>query len=150
MAKKDKGKGKVPKKIAGVKIPKALRKGVVGSLFDNPRTREILADVLIAAAGAAAAALVKHRPTGEQVMDAGEAVMDGAAGAGAAARDAVQSAAGAVTEAVADTARQILPASLTATEDENGGEDSSESYAHLADRDRKDKKEKHRPKASKH
>ena len=150
MAKKDKGKGKgkVPKKVAGVKVPKALRKGLVGSLLDNPRSREILADVLLAAAGAAAAALVKHRPTGRQVADAGEAAMDAGAGAVTATRDAVQGAAGAVGDVVAEAARHILPGSLTG--DDKGGADKTESYAHLAGGDRKSKKDKQRAKASKH
>ena len=150
MAKKDKGKnkGKVPKTVAGVKVPKALRKGLVGSLLDNPRAREILADVLLAAAGAAAAALVKHRPTGRQVADAGEAVMDAGTGAATATRDAVRGAAGAVGEMVAEAARHVLPDSLTG--DDKEGAAKSESYAHLAAGDRKGKKDKQRAKASKH
>jgi hypothetical protein len=149
VAKKDKskGKGKVPKTIAGVKVPKALRKGLVGSMLDNPRTREILADMLLAAAGAAAAALVKHRPSGQQIADAGEAVADAGAGAATATRDAVQGAAGAVGEVVAEAARQILPASLT---EDGKAADSREGYAHLADENRKGKKDKQRAKASKH
>ena len=143
MAKK--GKGKIPKKIAGVKVPKALRKALAGSLVDNPRAREILADVLIAAAGAAAAALVQNRPTGQQIADAG-------AGAATATRDMAQGAAGAVGEVVAEAARTILPASLVSDGSEGKGKgkrDKTESYARLLDEDRKDKKDK-RPKASNH
>lgn len=148
MARKDKkkGKGKVPKTIAGVKVPKAVRESLASTFLDNPQVRQILADMLIAAAGAAAAALVKYRPTGQQVADAGEAALDAGAGAAAATRDVVQSAAGTVTDAVADAARQILPASLTSGGVEDG---KGESYAHLAD-DRKGKKEKQKAKASKH
>jgi hypothetical protein len=150
VAKKDKGKGKgkVPKTVAGVKVPKALRKGLVGSLLENPRSREILADVLLAAAGAAAAALVKHRPTGQQVANAGEAVVDAGAGAATVTRDAVQGAAGAVGEVVAEAARHILPGALTSDDKERA--DETESYAHFAGGDRKGKKDKQRAKASKH
>ena len=101
MAKK-KGKDKAPKRVAGVKVPKAVRGGLVASFLDDPRTREILADVLMAAAGAAAAALVKHRPSGREVADAG------AAAAGAT-RDVAQDAAALITDTVTEAARHILP-----------------------------------------
>ncbi len=155
MAKKGKGKGKLPKTVAGVKVPKTLRKAAAGTLLDSPLAREILADMLIAAAGAAAAALVKERPTGQQVADAGEAVVDAGGRAAGATRDAVQGAAEAVTETVAGAARQILPASMTGTgEDDEGDGDNErsakEGYSHLADRTTKGKKDKNRSKASKH
>ena len=148
MAKK-KGKGKGAKSIAGVKVPKALREGLAGSLLDDPRTREILADVIMAAAGAAAAALVKHRPTGQQVATAG-------ASAAGATRDVVQSAADVVTDTVAEAARHILPTSLTGARDESESGDSDDErpdqtgYPHLSDREGKGKKDKHRAKTSKH
>jgi hypothetical protein len=144
---KKKDKGKRSKKAAGLKVPKALRKGLVGSFLEDPRTREVLADVLMAAAGAAAAALIKHRPTGQQVAEAG-------ASAASATRDAVQGAAEAVTETVADAARHILPTSLTGAGEGGEGADAEradrDSYAHLSERDAKGKKDKHRSKASKH
>jgi len=90
---KKKGKSKVPKSVAGVKVPKALRNGLLGSFLDDPRTREILADVLMAAAGAAAAALVKNRPSTQQVAEAG-------ASAAGATRDMAQAAAETVTDTV--------------------------------------------------
>lgn len=59
-----KSKAKTPKTIAGMKVPKVLRKSRwLDPLPADPQTREIVADVLIAAAGAAAAALVKERPS---------------------------------------------------------------------------------------
>ena len=103
---KKKGKDKAPKRVAGVKVPKAVRGGLVASFLDDPRTREILADVLMAAAGAAAAALVKHRPSGREVADAG------AAAAGAT-RDVAQDAAALITDTVTEAARHILPRSMT-------------------------------------
>ena len=144
---KSKDKGKVPKNIAGVTVAKALRTGLAASFLDNPRTREILADVIMAAASAAAAALVRNRPAGRQIADAGEAVMDAGAGAATATRDVAQSAAGLVTDVVAEAARHILPASLTGATGEGQGEAKTEGYAHLAEGERKDKKDK---KASKH
>jgi hypothetical protein len=69
-------KTKVPKKIAGVKVPKALRKSdLVAGLLSNPAARTVLADVLLAAAGAAAAALARQGPSGTQVAEAGEATL---------------------------------------------------------------------------
>ena len=142
MAKK-KGKDKAPKRVAGVKVPKAVRGGLVASFLDDPRTREILADVLMAAAGAAAAALVKHRPSGREVAEAG------AAAAGA--TDVAQDAAALITDTVTEAARHILPRSMTGADD-SGGKDRAKDrgYAHLAEDSRKSKKDKARSKASKH
>jgi hypothetical protein len=141
---KKKGKDKAPKRLAGVKVPKAMRGGLVASFLDDPRTREILADVLMAAAGAAAAALIKHRPSGREVAEAG-AVAAGTT------RDVAQSAAEVITDTVTEAARHILPSSMTSADD-SGGKDRAkdQGYAHLADDSRKGKKDKGRPKASKH
>ena len=58
---KDKKSG-VPKKLAGVKVPKAVRESKsLSTLLTSNLGREILADALIAAAGAAAAALTRTR-----------------------------------------------------------------------------------------
>jgi hypothetical protein len=70
-------KNKIPKKIAGVKIPKVLRKNaLLKGLLGSAAGRQIVADALVAAAGAAAAALVAS-----QVVRKG--------GVGKAAQDAV-------------------------------------------------------------
>ncbi len=112
-ASKSKGKGKAkkaaPDSVAGVKVPKAIRKSSwFSTLFDSSLGREILADALIAAAGAAAAALTKTRPA----KAVSHAVADTGSDAAAATRDTVQTAAGAVAEVVADAARNVLPAAL--------------------------------------
>jgi hypothetical protein len=113
-----KSKTKVPKTIAGVKVPKALRKsGWLDPLLADPQTREILADVLIAAAGAAAAALVKERPSMRQVAETGQAALGAGAEAGSAARDLAQEAASAATSVITDAAKAILPASLTGSKE---------------------------------
>jgi hypothetical protein len=145
VAKEKKGKRKVPKSIAGVKVPKAVRQGLVASFLEDPRTREILADVLMAAAGAAGAALVRNRPSGQQVKEAG-------ASAAGATRDVVQVAAETVTDSVAEAARRILPTSLTGGSEEGAEADRPDraDLGHLSDPDAKGKKDKHRSKASKH
>jgi hypothetical protein len=151
MAKKAKKKRSAAKTIAGVKVPKLLRASSLSTLIESPLGRTILADALVAAATAAAAALVKHRPSSRQVAAAGEAVADAGGDAAAATRDTVQSAAGAVATLVTEAAQHILPSSMTGADDDNGKDrEKNQRYAHLADDNRKGKKDKSRPKASKH
>jgi hypothetical protein len=143
-------KAKGLKKIAGVKLSKTLRKSALGTLLNSQLGREILADALMAAAGAAAAALVKNRPSARQVADAGEAVADAGAHAATATRDTVQSAAGAVAELVTEAARQILPGARSGARAKGLPEDAGERYGHLADRAANGKKDKQRGRSSKH
>jgi hypothetical protein len=57
-------KKKIPKKIAGFKIPKVLRKNsLLKSLVGTAGGRQLVAEALVAAAGAAAAALVASQST---------------------------------------------------------------------------------------
>lgn len=102
MAKSD--KAKLPKTVAGFKVPKTLRKsGALDTLFGSALGRQLVADALVAAAAAAAAALVKPR------VDAGEA--DGAGtgeGGRSALADATSAAAGAVASFVTDAAQSLL------------------------------------------
>jgi replicative DNA helicase len=113
-----KSKSKTPKTIAGMKVPKALRKsGWLDPVLADPQTREILADMLIAAAGAAAAALVKERPSLRQVADAGSTVAEAGVEAGSAARDMVQGAASAAAGVITQAAKAILPDALTRPDD---------------------------------
>jgi hypothetical protein len=112
MAKKT--KAKLPKTIAGVKVPKAIRtSGLLDELLNSPLGREILAEAIVAAAGAVASVLMKKRPSADQVAQAGEAIVDTGAEAVSATKDLAQTAVGAVTEVVADAARHILPSALT-------------------------------------
>jgi hypothetical protein len=105
-----KGNG-MPKKVAGVKVPKAMRQSKsLGTLLNSGLGREILADALIAAAGAAAAALTRTRP----VQKVGRAAAEAGSDAASATSDAVQTAAGAVASVVTEAARNFLPTSLVA------------------------------------
>jgi hypothetical protein len=55
-------KMKVPKKVAGYKIPKAVRKSpILKAMLANKTGRDVLAKALVAGAGAAAAVLVEER-----------------------------------------------------------------------------------------
>jgi hypothetical protein len=117
-------KSGVPKKVAGIKVPKAVRESKsLSTLFMSSLGREILADALIAAAGAAAAALTQTRPA----QKAGHAVVD----AGAEASDSVQTAAGAVASVVTQAAKSFLPPSLI-SEGESAEKGQKPRYVHKA------------------
>ncbi len=65
------GKAKLPKTIAGLKVPKAFRNaGWLDSLVGSPEGRELLAEALLKAAEAAAAVLT------QRATDSDEAVSD--------------------------------------------------------------------------
>jgi hypothetical protein len=120
-----KKKGKRSKSAAGGKVPKALRKsGVVTAFIGSPLGREILAEALVAAAGAAAAALTRHRPRMQQVAHAGETVADVGVQAASETKDLAQVVAGALAEVVMEAARNILPTSLTGATQDDGGQGS--------------------------
>jgi hypothetical protein len=116
-AKKAKKDNDVPKKVAGVKVPKAVRQSSsISTLFSSALGREILADALIAAAGAAAAALTRTR----SAQQAGHAVAEAGSNAASTASDAVQTASTAVAGVISEAARNFLPPSLI------GGEENTE------------------------
>jgi hypothetical protein len=131
-AKKAKKDGDLPKKVAGVKIPKAAQSNSLLTMFNSQLGREILADALIAAAGAAAAALTRTR-TAQQ---AGQAVAGAGANAASAGADALQTASGAVAGVVTEAARNFLPPSLIGGEEEERGRQGAEAgkprYVNLA------------------
>jgi len=53
---------KMPKKIAGYRVPKAIRKNpILKSMLSNKTGRDLLAKAIMAGAGAAAAVLVEER-----------------------------------------------------------------------------------------
>jgi hypothetical protein len=91
-------KNRLPKRIAGVKVPKPLRKSkMLRAMMDNSAGREVLAHALTAGAAAAAAILIGHR---EEVTDAAKA----------ASRKAVKAVgtAGAALQAAVSAARQVV------------------------------------------
>jgi hypothetical protein len=109
---KNADKVKVPKKVAGIKVPKALRKsGALDALVSSSIGREILAGAIVAAAGAAASALRKHGPSVDDVGRAGKAVAGAGADAASATGDMTRTAASALAGVVADAAQALLPGS---------------------------------------
>jgi hypothetical protein len=100
-------KNRIPRKIAGVKIPKALRKkSLIKSLLGSPTGRQVIADALQAAAGAAAVALVATRAAGGTKTGAATA-HPGEDGAQVAKR-ALKSAAGALTDVLSNAEKAAL------------------------------------------
>lgn len=96
---------KIPRTIAGVKVPKQFRRaGIVTSILDHPVGRAILAEVLVAAA----TAIARHRPTGSQVAHAGETVAGTAGHTTSATTDAAKSAAGSLGSALSEVAQYVL------------------------------------------
>jgi hypothetical protein len=104
MAKKTKV---LPKKVAGMKIPKQLRRSrLIGSLLHSRLGRQIVADALVAGAAAAGAVLVRER---EEIAAAGKSEMRKGRRVAALIGEAVESAADAVLGVVTDAARSALP-----------------------------------------
>jgi predicted RNA-binding Zn ribbon-like protein len=135
-AKKSSGKskgGQLPKTIAGVRIPKALRNA--GPALVEFAQTDLGRMAVASALTAAADVLVRNRPQAAALARTGEAAAD----AGAGARDAAGAAAGLVAGVVAEAARHVLPASLTGEErrdERRDGDDRKDKegrrYAHLA------------------
>jgi hypothetical protein len=147
-AKKNSGKAK---KDTGTKLAKSVRKfSPLKDLMNSNLGREILADALIAAAGAAAAALTRTRTA----KKAGSAAADAGSQAADTTKDAMQTAAGAVAGVVTEAARQFLPASLISEEDEGRGKSAAKKphYVNLASdhSDRKTSRKTKDEKAEKH
>jgi hypothetical protein len=111
---KNKNKILLPKRIAGVKIPKSVRKGNIGAAIGSPTGRAVLAEVIMAAAAVAGAKQVKDSPKARNTLaDVVDRLRDGAGGAGKAAKGAGKAAnvaTGAVTFAVAEAARAFVDA----------------------------------------
>ncbi len=102
---------KLPKKVAGYRVPKSVRKSkLLRALLNNPLGRDVLANALTAGAGAAAAVLVQNR---EEVVETGKKGTKKAGKTGvevaALATEAAQSAANAMIEVVQNAATTILP-----------------------------------------
>jgi len=107
MAKMRIPKMKIPKRVAGVKVPKQIRKSaLLRGLLASKAGREIAGRALVAGATAAAAALVAER------REVAEATRKGArkgARTLGLLSDAAESAVGAAMEVVTDAARAMLP-----------------------------------------
>ena len=106
-------KNRIPKKIAGIKIPKVMRRNsLIKGLLGSPAGRQVIAQALLAAASAAAAVLTAAKAG--DAKKAGEAKKAGAAVAQAGedgikvAKRALKSAAVALTDSLGDSAKSAL------------------------------------------
>src|SRR3954447_10986895 len=98
------GKRNAPKKVAGIKVPKVLRKsGALEGLVTSTLGREILAGALVAAASAAGAALRAHDSGARKTSELGKKGADRAAAI--ATGDLARAAATALAGVVADAAQ---------------------------------------------
>jgi len=111
---------RLPKKIAGIRVPKRIRKSsLLHGLLDSPVGRHILAEALTAGAAAGAAVLVRER---KDVADGVEAGAKRGVRMAALVGETVQSAADAMLSSVTTAARSML--SDNDDEDEHGGKHS--------------------------
>jgi hypothetical protein len=100
-------KNRIPKQVAGFKIPKSIRKSsFLKSMLASKTGRDILGKAVVAAAGAAAAVLAEER---KDVADTGKKGARKGARAVSIAGDAIQSAAHAALDVVAEQTRNIIP-----------------------------------------
>ncbi|WP_018236928.1 hypothetical protein [Ensifer sp. BR816] len=98
-------KKRIPKKIAGVKVPKGLRQSkILRTMMASNVGRDLLAKAITAGAGAAAAVLVDHR---DEVIDAGETTTRKGKKAVGLARRAMRSGFSAAMDSMKDT---VFPA----------------------------------------
>ncbi len=129
MAKKAKAK-KLPKSIAGVKIPKKLRRqggGILG-LLESPTGRALAADALIAVAGV----LAGNDRSRQAVVGAGADAAEAGAHAAGRTGDAVLGVAEVASGLMAEAARHVLPTAL-------GGKDDHDDVVRRLDKKGKDK-----------
>lgn len=106
MAKKKK-KFAIPKTISGMKVPKRIRKSsLVRNLLSNPMGRQIMADALVAGAGAAATILIAERKEATHGAEAGlRKTRRGLSMVG----EAMEGAVGAMFGVVSEAAGSMLP-----------------------------------------
>jgi hypothetical protein len=105
-------KTRIPKKIAGLKIPKVVRKNaVLKALLASPTGRKILGEALVA--GAAAAAAVLASTNADQISDAGKGAAKRGKKAGNITARVIKDATGAMVGVISDAASAVLPETLS-------------------------------------
>ena len=125
-----KAKAKLPKTVAGVRVPKAIRSSVLlDELLNSELGQEIFAEALVAAAGAVCSVLTKKRPSADQIAQAGHAVTDKGAEVASGSKSLTRNAVDIVAEIVTDAARSVLSVSLTRADD-----DKTRAHAHRRSR----------------
>ena len=101
---------KIPKKIAGYRVPKVVRKSpILKAMLKNKTGRDILAKALVAGAGAAAAVLVEDR---KDVADAAKTGSKKSAKALGLVGEAFNRGSDAAIDVVREAAGSMLPKKL--------------------------------------
>jgi hypothetical protein len=94
----------------GLKLPKSLRKaGWLDDLLQSDIGRRILADALVAAAGAAAAALTRYAAESKSVAKVKNAAVETGSEAATATKELVGAAVSTGLEVVSAVAQELLP-----------------------------------------
>jgi hypothetical protein len=113
-----KSKGLIPKRIAGVKVPKSVRKGRFGELLASKTGQAVIAQAILGAGAVAAGFKAKDSPKARkmahdakhQVADKTHDAKQGAAEAGSTLAYALGEAARTFAEALRGEARSFRPA----------------------------------------
>lgn len=109
MAKKK--KSFLPKRMAGVKVPKSVRKGRLGELIASPAGQAAIAEVVMALGAVAGAKKVKDSPKARDALaDVADRLRDGGADKGKAAARTATAASGALAYALGEAARSFAEA----------------------------------------
>jgi hypothetical protein len=102
-----KRKSFLPKRIAGVKVPKAVRKGRFGELLASPAGQALLAEAVMAVGAVAGAKKVAEAPQAREALKAAAGkVRDAAADAG----KSTTAASGVLAYALGEAARSFTEA----------------------------------------
>lgn len=123
MAKSKKKKNHLPKRIAGVKVPKSVRRGRLGEVLASPAGQAVLADVAIGAGALAATKIGRNA----KVRRFADQAADRASHAGRDSAHEVAEAGSALTYAIGEAARSFADAlNRGAPDDDHSGESAAE------------------------
>jgi hypothetical protein len=132
-----KSKSFLPKKIAGVKVPKKVRKGRFGELLASPAGQALLAEAIMAIGAVAGAKKVADSPEArDKISDVADAVR----GAGKKAKRKAPAVSDAVAFALGEAARSFADALHRRGGDEHDVKASAESWSERHDSDDSKKK----------
>lgn len=106
-----KKKSFLPKKIAGVKVPKAVRKGRLGELIASPAGQAAIAEAVMAVGAVAGAKKVKDSPKARGALaEVADKLRDAGDGTGKKAAKTATAASGALAFALGEAARSFADA----------------------------------------
>ena len=110
-----KSKSVLPKKIAGVKVPKAIRKGQVGEFLTSPTGQKLVAEAIVAVGAVVSARKAAKSDTAKQV---GAAAKEKLTDAKDGAKDAATAGSGVIAYAIGEAVRSFTDAVRSHRSDE--------------------------------